>query len=113
MSTSTSTSSSASASASATIAAPAVEPRPLDIAAAQALGMAMIGRPTAAGMGALTVIGDRLGLFDVLAQHGPLTGDPVADAAGIHPRHARERLSAMACRRYVTRGAAAGTHSGA
>jgi SAM-dependent methyltransferase len=100
---------------SATVTAPAAptgaDPRPLDIGAAQALGMAMIGHLTAAGMGTLTVVGDRLGLFDVLAERGPLTAEGFADAAGIHPRYAREWLSAMACHGYVAYDDAAGAFS--
>jgi 2-polyprenyl-3-methyl-5-hydroxy-6-metoxy-1,4-benzoquinol methylase len=78
------------------------EPRPLDIAAAQALAMSMTAHVTAAGMGVLTVVGDRLGLFDVLAKRGPLSAEGFAEEAGIHPRYALEWLSAMACHGYVT-----------
>ena len=41
----------------------------------------------------LTVgIGDRLGLYDTLHQHGPVTFSELAQLAGIHPRYAREWL---------------------
>ena len=69
--------------------------------AAQQLGMKLLGDSTGALMGALMVVGDRLGLFDALAAVGPLTSDGLADRAGIHERYAREWLSAMACRGYV------------
>ncbi len=41
----------------------------------------------------LTVhLGGRLGLYDALHQHGPLTAPELADRARIHPRYAREWL---------------------
>ncbi|MET0766821.1 MAG: class I SAM-dependent methyltransferase [Aeromicrobium sp.] len=49
-----------------------------------------------ATLGALDVLsihlGDRLGLYTVLAERGPLTATELADGAGIHPRYAREWL---------------------
>jgi ubiquinone/menaquinone biosynthesis C-methylase UbiE len=41
-------------------------------------------------------LGDRLGLYRALAEHGPLTADGLAGAAGIHPRYAREWLEQQA-----------------
>jgi len=41
-------------------------------------------------------IGDRLGLYRALASHGPLTAPELADAAGVHPRYAREWLEHQA-----------------
>jgi SAM-dependent methyltransferase len=41
-------------------------------------------------------IGDRLGLFDALADHGPLTAGELAERTGIHERYAREWLEAQA-----------------
>jgi 2-polyprenyl-3-methyl-5-hydroxy-6-metoxy-1,4-benzoquinol methylase len=73
----------------------------LDIEKAQQLGMKLLGDTTGALIGALMVVGDRLGLFDALAAAGPLTSDGLADRAGITERYAREWLSAMACRGYV------------
>jgi 2-polyprenyl-3-methyl-5-hydroxy-6-metoxy-1,4-benzoquinol methylase len=69
----------------------------LDIENAQALGMKVIGDFTSSLMGVLTVIGDRLGLFDTLAAGGSLTSEGLADRAGISERYALEWLSAMAC----------------
>ena len=74
----------------------------LDIEKAQQLGMKLIGDTTGALIGVLTVVGDRLGLFDALAAAGPLTSDGFARSAGIAERYAREWLSAMACHGYVT-----------
>ncbi|CAA9567168.1 MAG: hypothetical protein AVDCRST_MAG59-3134 [uncultured Thermomicrobiales bacterium] len=73
----------------------------LDIEQAQHLGMKLLGDSTGALIGALMVVGDRLGLFDALAAAGPLTSDGLATSAGINERYAREWLSAMACHGYV------------
>lgn len=37
-------------------------------------------------------IGDRLGLYRTLADHGPMTAGGLAEAAGVHQRYAREWL---------------------
>ena len=55
----------------------------LDIEKAQLLGMKLIGDTTGGLMGVLMVVGDRLGLFDTLAEAGPLTSDGFARGAGI------------------------------
>jgi 2-polyprenyl-3-methyl-5-hydroxy-6-metoxy-1,4-benzoquinol methylase len=73
----------------------------LDIEKAQQLGMKLLGDTTGAIIGALMVVGDRLGLFDTLAAAGPVTSDRFAERAGITERYAREWLSAMACQGYV------------
>ena len=41
-------------------------------------------------------IGERLGLYRVLADKGPLTSSELAEAAGIHERYAREWLEQQA-----------------
>jgi ubiquinone/menaquinone biosynthesis C-methylase UbiE len=41
-------------------------------------------------------LGDRLGLYRALADRGATTADELADAAGIHPRYAREWLEQQA-----------------
>lgn len=73
----------------------------VDIHGAQILAMQIVRDLTAAGMGTLTVVGDRLGLFDVLAAHDGLTVEDFAERAGIDARYAREWLSAMACHGYA------------
>lgn len=83
----------------------------LDIEKAQGLAMKLIGDSAGALIGALMVVGDRLGLFDALVAAGPLTSDGFAVSAGIDERYAREWLSAMACRGYVAYDAAAETFS--
>jgi len=62
----------------------------------------VLGDVTAAEMGTLHVIGDRLDLFDHLANGGPATSAEFAAKAGIDERYAREWLSAMACHGYVS-----------
>ena len=49
----------------------------------------------------MAAIGDRLGLFRVLAETGPATPAVLAERAGIDERYAREWLSAMAAAGYV------------
>lgn len=41
-------------------------------------------------------LGDRLGLYAALAEHGPLAPSELSDAAGIHERYAREWLEHQA-----------------
>jgi 2-polyprenyl-3-methyl-5-hydroxy-6-metoxy-1,4-benzoquinol methylase len=53
-----------------------------------------VGRLFDAGSATIDVftvyIGDRLGLYRALADRGPLTARELAEAAGVHPRYARE-----------------------
>lgn len=58
----------------------------------------------------MTSIGHRTGLFDVMAQAGPLTPAALADAAGLHERYVREWLGAMTAGRIVEHEPAAGTY---
>src|SRR6267378_5122368 len=41
-------------------------------------------------------VGDRLGLYRALAEHGPVTTNQLARSAGIHERYAREWLEQQA-----------------
>ena len=50
----------------------------------------------------LAFIGDKLGLFRLLANAGPLTTNQVAERAGVNDRLVREWLSAVAAAGYVT-----------
>lgn len=83
----------------------------LDVEQAQNLGMKLIGDTTGGLLSALMVIGDRLGLFDSLAEGGAQTSEQFAEHAGIAERYAREWLSAMACRGYVAYDGATRTFS--
>src|SRR3712207_1883632 len=72
-----------------------------DMTKVQAFAVKLLGDATATLIGPLGLVGDRLGLFETLAQSGPLTADGFAARADIEPRYAREWLSAMACHGYV------------
>lgn len=65
----------------------------------------------AAASGVLVVIGDRLGLFEALAQNGPLTSHNLAKISGTQERMVREWLAAMAASEYVTYDSSEGTFS--
>src|SRR5208282_5540564 len=49
----------------------------------------------AAMLGALSYIGDRLGIFSALAEAGAVTSAQLADKTGLSERYLREWLSAM------------------
>lgn len=61
---------------------------------------ALVGRLFEAILGSMDLlclyVGDRLGLYKVLADEGPLTSRGLASAAGIHERYAREWLEQQA-----------------
>ncbi len=67
---------------------------------AEARRDALVGRLFGAAVGTMDLygiyIGDRLGLYGVLAQRGPLTSRGLAETAGIHERYAREWLEHQA-----------------
>jgi len=73
----------------------------LDMDKAQTFAFKVLGDVTAAQMGPLSAVADRLGLFACLGDAGPLTSAGFAKRAGIDERYAREWLSAMACHGYV------------
>ena len=78
------------------------EPAPaLDMDTVHSFAFKVIADVTAGQMNILTVIGDRLGLFDHLASAGVITSSDFAKRAGIQERYAREWLSAMACHGYI------------
>lgn len=55
----------------------------------------------AAANGPLVIIGDKLGLFEALANNGPMTSDELASKTGTSERYIREWLSAQAASGYV------------
>jgi len=61
---------------------------------------ALAARLLTASVGTMDIlsiyIGDRLGLYTALEQHGPQTPQRLADLTGIHPRYAREWLEQQA-----------------
>jgi SAM-dependent methyltransferase len=73
----------------------------LDVAKAYDFAFQVMGNTTSILMGPLHLAGERLGLFNVLADGDPVTSDDFALRAGIDARYAREWLSAMASFGYV------------
>ena len=55
----------------------------------------------AAMSGALVLIGDKLGLYKALAEHGPLDSVELAERTGTTERYVREWLAAQAAAGYV------------
>ncbi len=55
----------------------------------------------AAMLGALTYIGDRLGIFGALAEAGAVTSAALAERTGLNERYIREWLAAMTAAGYV------------
>ncbi len=56
----------------------------------------LVGEAGACSTGALTVLGDRLGLFKAMADGTPVTSDELAGKTGTRERYVREWLSAQA-----------------
>jgi SAM-dependent methyltransferase len=77
--------------------AAAVDPQVL-----QALHGKVLGDCNAGIGGLLAFLGDKLGLFRLLADAGPLTTAQVAERAGVNERMVREWLAAVAAAGYVT-----------
>ncbi|HEY7720036.1 MAG TPA: class I SAM-dependent methyltransferase [Pedococcus sp.] len=68
-----------------------------------------VGTHTAtAKAGAVAYLGDRLGLWQALADGHRVDGDRLAHETGIHPRYAREWLATMAAVGYVAHDAESG-----
>src|SRR5258707_7936353 len=65
----------------------------------------------AAMLGALSYIGDRLGIFGALAQAGNVTSTQLAGKTGLSERYLREWLGAMTAAGYVNYDAVAKTYS--
>lgn len=67
---------------------------------------ALVGQLLTSATGALELfhvyVGDRLGLYDALAAHGPLTSQSLADSAHISERYAREWLEEQAVAGYLS-----------
>ncbi len=66
-----------------------------------ALVFRMLGDVGAAAQGSLVVLGDQLGLYRGLAEHGPMTSSALAEKLGLHERHLREWLHAQASMQYI------------
>src|SRR5437588_10022049 len=73
----------------------------IDQAKAQAFVGKVLADTAALAVTVMSSIGDRLGLFKILAQQGPATSEELAECAHVNERYAREWLSAMASAGYL------------
>jgi SAM-dependent methyltransferase len=71
----------------------------------------MVQELGAAANAALVLVGDKLGLYRVLAEQGPLSAKSLAEKTGTHERYIREWLSAQAASNFIEHDASAGTFS--
>jgi SAM-dependent methyltransferase len=71
----------------------------------------MVGDMGAAISGSLVILGDRLGLYAALRDHGPATSIELADATGLNERLIREWLAAQAASEYIVYDAVTGRFS--
>jgi SAM-dependent methyltransferase len=62
----------------------------------------MVGEMGACVSGALVILGDRLGIYKALDEHGPATSIELADRTRLNERLLREWLSAQAAAEYVS-----------
>jgi ubiquinone/menaquinone biosynthesis C-methylase UbiE len=61
----------------------------------------MVGEMGACISGALVILGDRLGIYKALDEHGPATSMELADATKLNERLLREWLTAQAAAEYI------------
>lgn len=69
----------------------------------------MIHEMGAATSAALVLVGDKLGLYQALAENGPLNSEELAGRTGTTERYVREWLAGQAAAGYVNHDAATGT----
>jgi SAM-dependent methyltransferase len=81
---------------------PAAPVPPYDPAKAEAFGGRLVGDFAGMAVTLMAAVGDRLGLFKVLAAQGPATSAELAERAGVQERYAREWLRALATAGYLT-----------
>ncbi len=79
----------------------AQETRPLDQAKVEEFVHRMVDDIATATRGALSYIGDKLGIFKAMATAGPVAVDELAKKTGLSARYLREWLGAMATAEYV------------
>ncbi len=75
------------------------------------MAMKMVTELGAAAMGSLVLTGDKLGLYEALANHGHVDAATLAARTGCHERYVREWLSANAASGYVEHDATTDTFS--
>lgn len=80
----------------------------MDFAAVEAFAGQVIGDFAGAAATAMTVIGDRLGLFVAMSESGPISADDLARRTRLHPRLVAEWLSSQVVSGYVRRDGATG-----
>src|SRR4051812_4131907 len=76
--------------------------RKIDETALQNLVGKMVGDLGAVVSGALVVLGDRLGLYQALADVGPADSETLAGRVGLNERYVREWLANQAASGYVS-----------
>jgi SAM-dependent methyltransferase len=74
----------------------------IDIARVEAFAGQLLGDFAGAGTTALTVLGDRLGLFRAMTGAGPVTAGKLAATTGLNPRLVTEWLKTLAVAGYLT-----------
>jgi SAM-dependent methyltransferase len=82
-----------------------------DTARAEAFGEKMLHTLSDACVALQVSIGHQVGLFDVMAELPPSTGEAIAKAAGLNERYVREWLGAMTTGRVVVYDPAEGTYA--
>lgn len=73
----------------------------MDMERAKTVAQNVIGDVASMVHGAMSFIGDRMGIFKAMAGAGPLTATTLAAKTGLSERYLREWLGAMAAARYV------------
>jgi len=80
----------------------------VDFAAVEAFAGQVVSDFAGAATTAMTVIGDRLGLFDAMTGVGPVSAAELARRTGLHPRLVTEWLSSQVVSGYLRHNAATG-----
>jgi 2-polyprenyl-3-methyl-5-hydroxy-6-metoxy-1,4-benzoquinol methylase len=80
----------------------------IDFAAVEAFVGQVISDFAGAATTAMTVVGDRLGLFDAMTGSGPVTADDLAQRTRLHPRLVTEWLSSQVVSGYLRHDASTG-----
>jgi SAM-dependent methyltransferase len=73
----------------------------IDESKLQELVIKMVGDMGAAAIAPLVIVGDRLGLYKALAEHGPLAPAALAEKTGTTERYVREWCAAQASSGYI------------
>src|SRR5215471_14493603 len=76
--------------------------RSINAARQQAFAGKVVGDMSSTLTTLLSVIGDRLGLFKALDEHGPLTARELASRLQLNERYIREWLGGMAANGYLS-----------